>query len=263
MNIAGLGVGMACFLLITMFVVDELSYDKYHSNYERMYRVLHSNKNGGVAGSATPAPEDFRVWGNATVGPALKNDLPEIESFFRFTSDWAFLFEHNGQKTRIEHMVYADSTAFEVFSWNLLTGNPKTCLASPSSIVLTQSISAQLFGDENPVGKTIKKIQPRGEPMIYHITGVMEDVPSNSHFTFDGLVSWDIYKLLAGAILFAVPLSWYAMNQWLNNFAYRINIGPEIYALAVVVALSIATITISWQAVRAAISNPVNALRNE
>ena len=196
MNIAGLGIGIACFLLITMFVLDELSYDKYHSNYQHIYRVLHSNQNSRTAKSATHSPEDSRVWGNATVGPALKSDLPEIRSFFRFTSAWAFLFENNGQKTRVEHMVYADSAAFDIFSWKLLKGNPKTCLTSPNSIVLTQSTAEQLFGNEDPVGKTIKKIQAREEAKIFMVTGVMEDVPANSHFTFDGLVSMlTLYEL--------------------------------------------------------------------
>ena len=186
MNITGLGVGMACFLMVTAFVSNKLSYDKYHENYDRIYRVIHTDIREDKTSEA-PA-EDYSVWDNPMIGPALKSNFPEVQSFFRFTSYWTFLFDYEGEKTRLDHVVYADSSAFEIFSWKLTKGNPKTCLTTPRSIVITQTSANRLFGNDEPLGKTVKVIGAT-EDLLYSVTGVMEDVPSNSHFTFDALVS--------------------------------------------------------------------------
>lgn len=185
-NITGLGVGIACCILIMLYVKDELSYDKYHENYDNIYRVLHTYRHAENPGTLPPpTPQEFQVWGGAPVGPALKADFAEIESYFRFTSPVSLLFQYEDKRFQENNMVFGDSTAFSVFSWKLLSGDSKTALKEPNSIVLTEKIAKKYFGDEEALGKTF--IIDKTESFV--VTGVMEDVPSNSHFTFDGLVS--------------------------------------------------------------------------
>lgn len=190
-NIAGLAIGIACCLLILLYVNDELSYDRYNKNFDRIYRVLHTYRNAENPGSLPPpSPEDFQVWGSAPIGPALQTDFPEIESYFRFTSPSQLLFQYGSKRFQEDNMVFADSTAFQIFSWNLISGNPKTALKEPNSIVLTLSTAMKYFGYEDPMGKTINIDHTE----TFVVTGVMEDVPPNTHFTFDGLISMSTFQ---------------------------------------------------------------------
>ncbi|WP_020533194.1 ABC transporter permease [Flexithrix dorotheae] len=188
-NISGLGVGMACCMLIIMYVKHELSYDKYHQNLDNIYRVLHAYKSFEEKGKPT-SPEEFQVWGCAPAGPALLNDFPEVKSYFRFTSPSNMLFEYEDKRFQEDNMVFADSNAFDMFSWKFLAGDPQTALDEPFTIVLTEKIAQKYFGAEDPIGKLIK-IE---ENEVLKVTGVMENVPANSHFTFEGLISMSTFK---------------------------------------------------------------------
>ncbi len=183
-NLVGLAVGMACCLLIAFYVQDELSYDQYHKNAERIYRVLHAYRAGDAAeNSSAPAAEDYQVWGNSPVGPALAADFPEIEEMVQFDSPSNLLFEFGDKRFQEKKVRYMDSTAFELFNWKMLAGNPKKALVAPNSLVLTESTAKKYFGNSNPIGKTIII----DNEMPYIVTGVIEDVPDNSQFTFDVL----------------------------------------------------------------------------
>lgn len=190
-NVTGLAVGMACCLLITYYVYHELSYDRYHEKADRIFRVIHTFRN--IPANETvppPSPEEFQVWGNAPVAPALKNDFPEIEKIAQFTSHNSLLLQYGNKRFQEENILFMDSTAFDIFTWKMIAGNPHTALVAPNSIVLTESVAKKYFGRENPVGKTItaENSQP------FRVTGVMEDVPSNSHFTFNALVSMTTFR---------------------------------------------------------------------
>jgi putative ABC transport system permease protein len=189
-NVAGLGVGMACCLLITLYVRHELSYDRYHVQAGQIYRVLQAFRNGVQTESQPPAPEEFQVWGNAPVGPALAADFPEIRKMVRFTSHQSLLLQHGERRFQEEDLLFMDSTAFEVFSWKMLAGNPRLALVAPNSIVLTQSTARKYFGDRNPIGQTLRVENQES----LTVTGLMEDVPSNSHFTFNGLISMSTFR---------------------------------------------------------------------
>ncbi|WP_350289110.1 ABC transporter permease [uncultured Croceitalea sp.] len=180
-NIGGLAIGLACFLLIAIFISNELSYDKYHAKKDAIYRVIHH--------SNADSPDDAWVWGNAPVGPALKSDFPEILEKVQFSGRSDILLEYNNRKFQEGDCFYADASAFNVFSWPLLNGDPKTALEAPYSIVLTETTAKKYFGNENPVGKTIEGIGGRAADGTYTVTGVMKDVPQNSHFSFDVLMS--------------------------------------------------------------------------
>ncbi|RYY57466.1 MAG: ABC transporter permease [Chitinophagaceae bacterium] len=185
-NIAGLAIGMAACILISLYVIRENSYDDYHQKKDRIYRVTQAFRNSQqVESAAAASPTDYQVWGNAPVGPALLQDFPEIEKTVQFMSPWNLLLEYNGKRIQQENILPMDSTAFDVFSWKMLYGNPKTALTEPNTIVLTKSVAAKFFGDENPVGKSFLV----DNDINVQVTGVMEDVPANSQFTFNGLVS--------------------------------------------------------------------------
>ncbi len=188
-NIVGLTVGIACCILIVLYVKDELSYDKYHKNYNEIYRVLHAYREKSDHPLPAPAPGEYQVWGNAPVAPALLADFPEIKETARFTSPVTLLLQHNDKRFQESSLVFADSTLFDLFSWKMRYGNPKNALTAPFSIVLTESLARKYFGNSNPVGQVFKA----DDNNTLTVTGVMEDVPSNSHFTFTGLLSMSTF----------------------------------------------------------------------
>lgn len=186
-NILGLGIGMACCVLIFMFVQDELSYDQYHVNKDRIYRVI----DGESDGSENQDYSNYWVWGNAPVGPALQLDFPEIEKVVQFSGRADILFTVGDVTQQEEGVLFMDSTVFDVFSWKMLEGDPKKALVAPYSIVLTESTAKKYFGNQSALGKTIKgsDVAGRANGGDYTVTGVMEDLPSNSHFKFNVLLS--------------------------------------------------------------------------
>ncbi|WP_296619472.1 ABC transporter permease, partial [Marivirga sp.] len=193
-NISGLGIGMACCFLIYLYVQDELSYDQYHEKKDRIYRVLH-----GFNESSQPdnvKPDFYEVWGNAPVGQALANDFPEIEKVVQFSGRADVLLRNGEKMFQEDGIFFMDSTAFDVFSWQLIKGDPKTALVAPFSIVLTESTAKKYFGDEDPMGKTLNgdRSGGRSDQGIYKVTGIMEDVPENSHFKFNTLLSMSTFR---------------------------------------------------------------------
>ncbi len=180
-NIGGLAIGMTCFLLIAMFIKNELSYDSYHENGNRIFRVVHHGSEDNL--------EDRWIWGNAPVGPALKSDFPEVLEIVQFSGRSDVLLEYNRRSFQESNCFYMDPTVFDVFTWPLISGDPKTALEAPYSIVLTESTAKKYFGDEDPMGKAIEGVGGRANDGVYTVTGVMKDVPPNSHFNFDVLMS--------------------------------------------------------------------------
>ncbi|OOG76374.1 ABC transporter permease [Algoriphagus sp. A40] len=194
-NIIGLGVGMACCVLIFMFVQDELSYDNYHEKGDRIYRVTHGSRSPeGVTEGAEAQP--FWVWGNAPVGPALKLDFPEVEKVVQFSGRADILFTVGDNITQEDGVFFMDSTVFDVFSWKLIEGDPKTALAAAYSVVLTETTAKKYFGNESALGKTLKGSESAGRANEgdYTVTGVMADLPSNSHFKFNALLSLETFR---------------------------------------------------------------------
>jgi putative ABC transport system permease protein len=185
-NIAGLSIGMACCLLITLYVRNELTYDRYNSKAGRIYRVTQTFRSVQKGENPGPAaPQDFWVWGCAPVGPALQHDYPEIEKVVRFMSPISLLLQHGERRIQQDSLLFMDSTAFDVFSWKMLYGDPHTALIDPNAIVLTKTVAEKFFGNTNPVGQVLRA--DNGGNLL--VTGVMEDVPANSQFTFTGLIS--------------------------------------------------------------------------
>jgi putative ABC transport system permease protein len=177
LNIAGLSVGMASATFILLYVQDELSFDKYHVKHERIYRI---EADFSVAGKH----DQFAVT-QIPMGPALKIEFPEVEEFCRFFHAGNPLFRA-GEKEYYENSFYfADSTVFDIFTYEMIRGNAKTALTEPNSIVLTATIAQKYFGNSDPTGEMIQS----GSGRNYKVTGVMKDQPSNSHLRFDALIS--------------------------------------------------------------------------
>ena len=190
LNISGLSVGIASCILIMIYVNNELSYDTYNEKYDRTYRVVHYYGSQEEVASDDVLPiNEFQVWGNAPIAPAMQNYFPEVEQVFRFTSDAPWLLSYNNITFSETDILFGDSTAFDLFDWPFLTGNPKTALIRPNTIVLTKKLAEKYFKDENPIGKTM--IMDGENP--FEVTGVVE-IPTNSHFAFNGLISMRKYS---------------------------------------------------------------------
>ncbi|MEO1010542.1 MAG: ABC transporter permease [Bacteroidota bacterium] len=181
LNIGGLAIGLACFLLITLYISHEFSFDDYHERKDNIYRVAHHSNSDDV--------KDAWIWGNAPVGPALKSDFPEIVEKVQFSGISDVLLEYHNRSFQEGKCFYVDASVFDVFSWPLIAGNPKTALEAPYSIVLTETMAKKYFGNENPIGKTLKGTGGRASDGDYTVTGIVKDIPGNSHFTFDVLMS--------------------------------------------------------------------------
>ncbi len=180
-NIGGLAIGMACFLMIAMFIKHELSYDNYHENADNIYRVAHHYDDNDK--------QSTQIWGNAPVADALKADFPDVLETVQFSGRSEVLLNYQERKFQEDNCFYVDETVFEVFSWPLLSGNPETALAAPYSVVLPERTAKKYFGNQDPMGKTIEGVGGRADDGTYTVTGVMKDLPSNSHLKFDALFS--------------------------------------------------------------------------
>ena len=192
-NIFGLALGIACCFLIFLFVQDELSYDKYHANGDRIYRLIHGEKSPD---GSTGRPYPFWVWGNAPVGARLANEFSEVDKVVQFSGRSDILLSVGDKSYQEEGVFFMDSTVFDVFTWELTKGDPRTALAAPYSIVLTETAARKYFGNEDPMGKLLKGSEASGRSAAgdYVVTGVMKDVPSNSHFRFNMLLSMTTFK---------------------------------------------------------------------
>ena len=179
LNISGLAIGLAAFILIVIYVVNELSYDKFHEKADRIYRVC---VNGMVAGDVLNVAVSA-----APTAEAMIRDIPEIINatrIDRFSQTVHFVY-----KDRMffqDGLLFVDSTFFEIFSFELIRGNPKTALVKPYSFVLTKSTAGKYFGQEDPIGKTIRV----NDKTNYTVTGIVADPPENSHFDFEVLASF-------------------------------------------------------------------------
>ncbi|MBD3166925.1 cell division protein FtsX, partial [bacterium] len=177
-NILGMAIGMAACLLILLYIRHEISYDRFHADSDRMYRILTIDKALGVSSSLvgiTMPP----------LGPSLVKDFPEVELTARVTGTTRAMLTHEEQQVFADPYRAADSTFFRMFDFKLLRGDPDRVLASPFSIVLTESLARRMFGEIDPVGKVIES--QSGYELT--VTGIAADVPGNSHLQFEALYS--------------------------------------------------------------------------
>ncbi|MFC5411001.1 ABC transporter permease [Larkinella bovis] len=176
-NILGLTIGVTCGLLLLLYVTDELSYDRHHQKADQIYRIV----------SYITEPDKINNWASTQppLAKSLKQDYPFVENYVRFFPNGRVAFR-KGEKRFYEEDVYAaDSTVFDVFTHTFIEGDPKTALARPGSVVLTEKTARKFFGESSALGQTLRT----NDTTSYQVTGVIEDVPRNSHFTFNALLS--------------------------------------------------------------------------
>ena len=142
LNILGLSIGMATTLLILEYVINELSYDRFHKNKDEIYRVIINQEKDGVISPTAYIP--------AAVAPSMEDDFPEIEHFTRFSNPQGGFLTFGDKKMQVGNLSYADSSLFDVFSFRLLSGNRVSALAAPYQIVLTETMAKKLFGRADP-----------------------------------------------------------------------------------------------------------------
>jgi putative ABC transport system permease protein len=178
-NILGLSIGIACTLLIALFVINEASYDKFNVKKDRIFRVILNGKIGGqeITGAFTPA----------VMGPTIPKEFPEVEDFLRMNDIGSAAVEYEKQVFTDKDILETDSSFFNFFSIPVLKGDMKNLLNSPHKVVLSESMSKKIFGDINPIDKTIKI---GNDSIRFVVTGVMGDIPENSHFRASMLISF-------------------------------------------------------------------------
>ncbi len=211
LNVGGFALGLTSFLFITLYVINELSYDRFHKNYENIYTLkIVGRLAGGVLDQAVTA---------APMAQAMLNDYPEVLHATRLNQmgSWLIIFGEN--KFNEDAVLFADSTFFDVFDFKLIQGDPKTALVRPRSMILTEKYAKKYFGNHDPMGQ---KMIVEADSVLYTVTGVVQNVPDNSHLKFDMLASMSSFPGQAN-------------NQnWLNhNFSTYIVIkeGTDIKAL--------------------------------
>ncbi|PWB76089.1 hypothetical protein C3F09_01215 [candidate division GN15 bacterium] len=177
-NISGLAVGMATCILIMLWVADELSFDRFHQDADCIYRLCNELS---MSGTVIHTPT-----GGDPMAPAIQAACPEVTAITRVKTGDRTDIAYGNNRIFEDKILYADSQFFSVFTFPLSQGNPKTALARRHSVVITRDIARKYFGDEDPLGKTLRF---RGDDE-YTVTGVIEKVPSNSHLSFDFLASY-------------------------------------------------------------------------
>ncbi len=172
-NIVGLAIGMATCLLIVLFVLHELSYDRYHTNADRMYRMSLNSRLG---------EKDFNfAYTSEPAGQALLHDCPGVEAVTRLRDEGDILVKNGPDVFKEEKVAFVDSNFFSFFSLPMLKGNLNKALVEPNTLVISQTTARKYFGETDPIGKTLSM----GNLGVFQVTGVCADVPSNTHFHYD------------------------------------------------------------------------------
>lgn len=183
-NIAGLAIGIAACMLILQYVAFELSYDNFHVNSDRIYRIKQDRYDKGKLSTE---------WAAGAFAPAnsFKDAFPEIEDYVKLVPTGQQVVDKGNEPYKIDKVYYASGSFFKIFSFRLLAGDPKTVLKDPNTMVISETQAKTLFGSANPVGKTLK-LNNRDN---FTITGVFKDIPSNSHLKADVLLSYATFLM--------------------------------------------------------------------
>ena len=178
-NILGLSIGIACSLVIAIFVLNEAGYDRFNVKKDRIFRLVLNGKIGGqeIIGAYTCAP----------IGPTMVKEFPEVEDFLRMDGRGPTVVEYKDQTFTDDHVVEADSAFFNFFSIPVIKGDPENMLNGPRKAVLSESTAKRIFGDEDPIDKAIKI---GNDTARFIISGIMSDIPGNSHFEASILTSF-------------------------------------------------------------------------
>jgi putative ABC transport system permease protein len=180
-NILGFAIGIAACILIMLFVFYERSFDSQHT--KNIYRLDEVQKFEGMV-----APQNVAL-SMYPMGPTLQIDFPEIKSFVRVRRTGKTQLVYNDKKVFLDQLYFADSTFLRLFDFKVIAGEKDKVLDQPNSVVLTEETALKIFGKENPIGKTI--IRLADDTIPFNVTGILSNVPKNSHLQFDGVFSFN------------------------------------------------------------------------
>jgi len=203
-NIFGLSIGLACVMLIVLYIKDEVSFDRFQVNGAKIFRIVQ-------AGHRPDGTEYKSGFTGGVQGETFKQQIPEIQEMCRINGGGEELVK-KGEEVLSEKMLYADKSFFKIFSFPLLKGNPKTALNNTSNVVITTEIGRKYFGSQNPIGKTLQ-INQNGNFEPFIVSGVAEVPPQNSTVRFDFLLN--IERTLPQNY---TSMDWF--NSFLNSFVY-------------------------------------------
>jgi len=206
-NIIGLAVGIACCLLILLYIQHELSYDRYHEKADRIYRLALSINFGGTEGEIATA--------GAPAAKAIVNDYPEVMDATRFQQTGSWFIRYGDITYKEKRLVYADANVFDVFTIPLILGDPKTALAEPNTIVISEKMADKYFRTDHPVGKTLNL----DATTDYQVTGVFREIPNQTHFHYDFFAS-------LATVEDRLPQIWLSMN-WNTYLVLREGADPK------------------------------------
>ncbi len=190
-NIAGLALGMACFILIILYVQYEMSYDSYHNNSDRIFRLVREVEYMGGSGKY------YRANTGAPVPELLANNFPQMKMYGKLC-DSSGLMKYNRNFFMEPDVFYADPDFLKIFSFSFKKGNPETALKNPNSVIITEEMAEKYFAGTDPVGKVIN-YENRHDLLV---TGVIKNVPGNSHISFDFLISFETLRSLRNEYFF-------------------------------------------------------------
>lgn len=195
-NILGLALGVGSFLVLALYVIDELTYDQFHENSERLYRLTYASQK-------TTPPEQWAIT-TGKHGKLLPEVFPEIEAAVRVCPSWGNkqLVQYRDKTFYESRFFWADPNIFAVFDFPLIQGNPQTVLKDPYSVVITPAIAEKYFGDENPIGKSFKK----DASLDYIVTGIVAPPPANSHIKYDFIATTNI------------NVDWESTSMWVYTY---------------------------------------------
>ena len=197
-NLLGLTIGIAAFILIILWIKAETSYDKFHKNAGNIYRVDYLLYEEGIL-------EQHSASGSTTIGKEIKNMFPEVEGYTRFYRTES-LVKFGDKIFKEKNILYAQSSFFDLFSFPLVDGNPDTSILAINHAVITEETARKYFGDENPIGKMITMDGAND----FEVTGIVKSIPGNSHLKFDILVSYENL----------IKSSQYWDNAWVSERVY-------------------------------------------
>jgi len=192
-NVLGLAIGIACSLIIALFIFNELSFDQYHEKKDRLYRVILHGKLGGqeLQVTSTAAP----------IGPTMLNEFPEVEDFLRINGRGEVVITYEEKHFIEKYNIQADSSFFNFFSIPLLKGQKESVLNEKHTAVISETLASKIFGEEDPIDKMIKI---GNVETMFRVTGVMQDIPENTHFRAHLITSFMTNDRSSD-------------NQWLSN----------------------------------------------
>jgi len=216
-NIIGLSVGLACCLIMVLYMQHELSYDKFQQNGDRLVRVIMEYSFNG-------SPVTKGNFTSSKVAPSFKRNFPEVEDGVRMSADGDRLVKYGKKLFTEKKFLYADPAFFRIFSFRLVKGNPAEVLKSPNTVVLTRSTAKKYFGNDDPIGKILVVSSNKTN---FTVTGIAEDCPSNSQIKFDFLASFSSFGPAQEETYFNANYTTYLLLKDKNSItSLQAKIGP-------------------------------------